>query len=168
MRTRAPSRCSSTSSPSTREAPRASSRSSSRSWNTTCRACAASGSTSSVWAVASGHAAPASPSSRPTGGSPAGGSRSCAAACASTGEGLDDFGARIAERFAERFEAVRLRIPYEDGAKLNELYGLVAPVDERTDLPEGVLVRARLPRRELRRFARYLVAEAEAPAASRM
>jgi len=87
---------------------------------------------------------------------------------ASTGEGLDDFRARIAERFAERFEAVRLLIPYEDGAKLNELYGLGAPVDERTDLPEGVLVRARLPRRELRRFARYLVAEAEAPAASRM
>jgi GTPase len=85
---------------------------------------------------------------------------------AQTGEGLDELRARIAGRFAERFEPVRLLIPYEDGAKLNELYGLGAPVDERSDLPEGVLVRARLPRREVRRFARYLVAEAEAPAAS--
>jgi GTP-binding protein HflX len=85
---------------------------------------------------------------------------------ADTGEGLDELRARIAGRFADRFEPVRLLIPYEDGAKLNELYGLGAPVDERSDLAEGVLIRARLPRRELRRFARYLVAEAEAPAAS--
>jgi GTP-binding protein HflX len=86
---------------------------------------------------------------------------------AATGEGLDELRERIAERFADRFEAVRLLIPYGEGAKLNELYALGAPIDERTDLAEGVLVRARLPRRELRRFAPYLVAEAEAPAASR-
>ena len=35
-----------------------------------------------------------------------------------------------------------------------------APIDEREDGPEGVLVRARLPRREMPRFAPYLVAEA--------
>jgi GTPase len=85
---------------------------------------------------------------------------------AETGEGLDELRARIAERFAERFEPVRLLIPYAEGAKLNELYALGAPVDERADLPDGVLLRARLPRRELRRFAPYLVAEAEVPAAS--
>jgi GTP-binding protein HflX len=85
---------------------------------------------------------------------------------ARTGEGLEELRARVAERFADRFEPARLLIPYEAGAKLNELYALGAPIDEREDLPEGVLVRARLPRRELRRFARYLVAEAEVPAAS--
>ncbi|MBA3717836.1 MAG: GTPase HflX [Actinobacteria bacterium] len=85
---------------------------------------------------------------------------------AQTGEGLEELQGRIADRFADRFEPVRLLIPYEDGAKLNELYALGAPIEERSDLAEGVLVLARLPRRELRRFARYLVAEAEAPAAS--
>jgi GTP-binding protein HflX len=77
-----------------------------------------------------------------------------------TGAGLDDLRARIAERFADRFEGVRLLLPYEEGGKLAELYALGAPIEERTDTPDGVLVRARLPRRELRRFARYLVAEA--------
>jgi GTP-binding protein HflX len=77
---------------------------------------------------------------------------------APTGEGLDALRERIAERFADRFEAVRLFLPYEDGGKLAELYSLGAPIEEREDRPEGVLVRARLPRRELRRFARYLVA----------
>jgi GTP-binding protein HflX len=75
-----------------------------------------------------------------------------------TGEGLEALRERIAERFADRFEAVRLFLPYEDGGKLAELYALGAPIEEREDQPEGVLVRARLPRRELRRFARYLVA----------
>jgi GTPase len=79
-----------------------------------------------------------------------------------TGEGLDELRARIAERFGERFERVRLLLPYEEGRRLNELYALGAPIDEREDTPEGVLVVARLPRRELRRFAGYLVAE-EAP-----
>ncbi len=80
-----------------------------------------------------------------------------------SGEGLDELRARIAERFGERFERVRLLLPYEDGGRLNELYALGAPIDEREDTPEGVVVVARLPRRELRRFAPYLVAE-EAPA----
>ena len=79
-----------------------------------------------------------------------------------TGEGLDDLRERIAERFGDRFERVRLLLPYDEGGRLNELYALGAPIDEREDTPEGVLVVARLPRRELRRFAPYLVAE-EAP-----
>src|SRR5438552_7627230 len=80
-----------------------------------------------------------------------------------TGEGLEELRGRIAERFGERFERVRLLLPYEEGGRLNELYALGAPIDEREDTPEGVLVVARLPRRELRRFAPFLVAE-EAPA----
>jgi GTP-binding protein HflX len=82
-----------------------------------------------------------------------------------TGEGLADLRARLAERFGERFEAVRLLVPYEDGARLAELYSLGAPIDEREDTDEGVFIRARLPRRDLPRFAPYLVAEAAAEAA---
>ena len=78
---------------------------------------------------------------------------------AETGEGIEELRARVAERFATRFEPVRLFVPYEDGRSLAQLYALGAPIDERVDGPEGVLVRARLPRRELRRFAPYLVAD---------
>ena len=84
-----------------------------------------------------------------------------------TGEGLDALRERIAERFADRFEAVRLFLPYGEGGKLAELYALGAPIEEREDQADGVLVRARLPRRELRRFARYLVAEARSEPARR-
>src|SRR5919199_1779275 len=84
------------------------------------------------------------------------------------GEGLDELRARLAARFGDRFEPVRLLLPHGAGAKLAELYALGAPIDEREDVPEGVYVRARLPRRELRRVAPYLVAEAHAaPARSR-
>jgi GTP-binding protein HflX len=75
-----------------------------------------------------------------------------------TGEGLEALRERIADRFSDRFEAVRLFLPYDEGGKLAELYALGAPIEERDDQANGVLVRARLPRRELRRFARYLVA----------
>jgi GTP-binding protein HflX len=77
-----------------------------------------------------------------------------------TGQGLDAVRERIAERFADRFEAVHLLLPYEEGGKLAELYELGAPIEEREDQPDGVYIRARLPRRELRRFASYLIAEA--------
>jgi GTP-binding protein HflX len=84
-----------------------------------------------------------------------------------TGEGLDAVLERLEEHFAERWEVVRLLLPYAEGGKLAELYALGAPIDERTDGEEGVLVRARLPRRDLQRFAPFLVAEAyEKPAAS--
>jgi GTP-binding protein HflX len=79
-----------------------------------------------------------------------------------TGEGLDALRARLAERFADRFEDVRLLLPYEEGGKLAELYALGAPIEEREDSEAGVLVRARLPQREVLRFARYLVADAAA------
>jgi GTPase len=74
-----------------------------------------------------------------------------------TGDGLDALRGRIADRFADLFEPVRLLLPYQDGGKLNELYALGAPIEERQDTNEGVLVVARLPRREINRFARYLV-----------
>jgi GTP-binding protein HflX len=79
---------------------------------------------------------------------------------AATGQGVDRLRERIAERLADRFEEVRLLLPYDEGGRLAELYALGAPIDERRDLEDGVLIRARLPRREIRRFAPYLVADA--------
>jgi GTP-binding protein HflX len=79
---------------------------------------------------------------------------------ARTGEGLDELRARIASRFRDRFEPVRLLVPYGEGAKLAELYALGAPIDGREDTEDGVLVQARLPHGEIRRFAEFLVADA--------
>ncbi len=80
---------------------------------------------------------------------------------AQTGEGLDALEERIAELFSNRFEDVRLLVPYADGNVLTALYDLGSPIAERRDTAEGVRVRARLPRAEAARFARYLVAEDE-------
>ena len=76
-----------------------------------------------------------------------------------TGEGLEELRARIAGHFADRYEPVQLLVPYEHGRRLAELYALGVPIDERVDREDGVLVRARLPQRELRRYAEYLISE---------
>jgi GTP-binding protein HflX len=79
---------------------------------------------------------------------------------AATGAGLAELRERLAARFGERFESVELLLPYEEGARLAELYALGTPIEERADRPDGVFVRAHLPRRELTRYAPYLLAEA--------
>ena len=76
-----------------------------------------------------------------------------------TGEGLDALKDELARRFEDRWQRVRLLVPYAEGGRLAELYALGAPVEEREDTPDGVLVVARLPGRELRRFAPFLIAE---------
>jgi GTP-binding protein HflX len=86
---------------------------------------------------------------------------------ARTGAGLPELRARVAERFADRFEPVRLLIPHAEGARLAELYELGAPIEERSDTPDGVLVVARLPRAHIRRFAPFLVAGELATSARR-
>ncbi len=97
------------------------------------------------------------------------------AVAAVTGEGISELRERIASRFAELFEPVRLLIPHSDGARLAELYALGAPIDERQDRADGVALLAQLPSREIPRFAAYLVGkgaeeplldEREAPPAS--
>lgn len=85
---------------------------------------------------------------------------------ASTGEGLEALKARIAELFSDRFEDVHLLVPYADGGALADLYALGAPIAERRDTAEGVHVRARLPRQEIARFARFLVAGGDGVEAS--
>jgi GTPase len=77
-----------------------------------------------------------------------------------TGEGLEGLMALVADRFGGRLETVRLLVPYDQGARLSELYALGTPIEQREDTADGVLVVARLPRRDLARFAPYLVAEA--------
>jgi GTP-binding protein HflX len=77
---------------------------------------------------------------------------------ARTGEGMDALRGRIAQRFADRYELVELLVPYEEGAKLAELYALGPPIESRVDREDGVLIRARLPARDIKRFARFLVA----------
>ena len=85
-----------------------------------------------------------------------------------SGEGLDALKARIADLFSDRFEDVRLLVPYTEGRALAELYSLGAPIAERRDTPEGVSIRARLPRAESMRYARFLVAgDGELEAAAR-
>jgi 50S ribosomal subunit-associated GTPase HflX len=75
-----------------------------------------------------------------------------------TGEGVADLKQRVADLFADRFEDVWLLVPYDEGSTLSALYALGAPIDERRDTEEGVLIRAKLPHREVRRFGPYLVA----------
>ncbi len=85
---------------------------------------------------------------------------------ARTGVGIEELRARVAERFASRFQPVRLLVPYGDGRALAELYALGAPIEAREDGSDGVLVVARLPQTEVARFAPYLVAEPTVPAAA--
>ena len=86
---------------------------------------------------------------------------------AATGDGVDALRARVAARFSDRFEPVRLLLPHDEGRLLADLYALGAPIEERVDRPDGVLLLARLPRSEVARFAPYLVAEAAASAERR-
>ena len=72
---------------------------------------------------------------------------------------MADLQAELARRFDDRWERVRLLVPYESGGRLSELYALGTPIEEREDTPDGVLVVARLPRRDLPRFAPFLVAD---------
>jgi GTP-binding protein HflX len=75
-----------------------------------------------------------------------------------SGEGMDELKSRIADLLSDRFEDVRLLVPYAEGRALADLYSLGAPLAERRDTGEGVRIRARLPRSEIGRFARFLVA----------
>lgn len=76
-----------------------------------------------------------------------------------TGEGIPQLKELVAELFADRFEDVRLFVPYDHGSALSALYALGAPIEERVDTADGVSIRAKLPPREARRFAAYLVSD---------
>jgi hypothetical protein len=48
-------------------------------------------------------------------------------------------------------------VPHADGGELSALYRTGAPITQREDAAEGVLVTARLPRELVGRFAAYRV-----------
>jgi GTPase len=74
-----------------------------------------------------------------------------------TGEGLDFLRSGIEKAFEETLADVELLVPYADGSRLSELHE-VAGTLEREDRPDGVLVRAKVPRAELHRFEDLTVA----------
>jgi GTP-binding protein HflX len=78
---------------------------------------------------------------------------------AATGENLEQLKHRIAEFFQDRFVDVRLLMPHQQGAKLSALYASGAPITEREDGEDGVLVSARLPRELLAAYSDFRVDE---------
>jgi GTP-binding protein HflX len=74
-----------------------------------------------------------------------------------TGEGLDRLRERIEKAFEETLTEVSLLVPYADGARLHELHEVAGSL-ERTDGPDGVLVRAKVPVAEMHRFDDLAVA----------
>ena len=59
----------------------------------------------------------------------------------------------MAEFFADRYVDMRLLVPHERGGALSALYASGAPITAREDVPDGVLVTARLPARMVGRTA---------------
>jgi GTPase len=84
------------------------------------------------------------------------GRRDAVAISAATGAGLDDLRDLVEASFAETQQEVELLLPYEEGARLAELYDVAGEL-ERTERPDGVLVRARVPAALAHRFAGFAV-----------
>jgi GTP-binding protein HflX len=78
------------------------------------------------------------------------------AVSAETGEGLDGLRDRIEAAFEDLLRPVELLVPYSEGARLAELHELAGDL-ERSDLAEGVLVRARIPAAVAHRFEEFSV-----------
>jgi GTP-binding protein HflX len=71
-----------------------------------------------------------------------------------TGEGLDELAERIEREFRATLRPVDLLLPFAEGGRLAELHDLAGDLD-RTDTPEGVRVRARVPAGVAERYARF-------------
>jgi GTP-binding protein HflX len=87
------------------------------------------------------------------------GRRNVVGVSAATGEGLDGLLEEIAAAFEETLQPMELLFPYDDGASLSELHSIAGRI-ERRDSPEGVRVKARVPRALSHRFADYAVSGA--------
>jgi GTP-binding protein HflX len=74
-----------------------------------------------------------------------------------TGEGVDELGDRIQQEFERTLADVELLVPYSEGARLAELHDVAGDQLEREDTPDGVLVRARLPRTIAERYLRWSI-----------
>jgi len=73
-----------------------------------------------------------------------------------TGDGLEELGDRIEIEFARSLRDVELLLPYRDGDRLAELHEVAGDL-LREDMPDGVLVKARVPATVAARFERYAV-----------
>jgi GTP-binding protein HflX len=78
-----------------------------------------------------------------------------------TGEGIEELGERIEDAFRETLRPVDLLLPFEEGGRLAELHEIAGEL-ERTDTPEGVRVRGRVPATVAERYARFAVANGAA------
>jgi GTP-binding protein HflX len=76
---------------------------------------------------------------------------------ATSGEGLDELGARIERELRHLLRPVDLLVPYAEGRSLAQLHEMAGEV-RRQDTPDGVRVRALIPARFAERFARFAVA----------
>jgi GTPase len=74
-----------------------------------------------------------------------------------TGEGIDELGERIQQEFDRSLADVELLLPYSEGARLAELHDVAGDLLEREDTPDGVVVRARLPRTLAERYSAFAV-----------
>jgi GTPase len=68
------------------------------------------------------------------------------------GTGIDQLEDAVEAAFEETLREVELLVPYSEGARLSELYGLAGDL-VREERGDGVLVRAKVPTAELHRFA---------------
>ena len=75
---------------------------------------------------------------------------------AAAGTGLDRLRERIEDEFVRRMQPIELLMPYAEGGRLAELHDLAGDL-ERTDTPDGVLVKARVPAHIAERFSRFAV-----------
>jgi GTP-binding protein HflX len=74
-----------------------------------------------------------------------------------TGEGLEELRTRFEGELEHMLYKVELLVPYADGGSIAELHELAGDLS-RDDTPEGVRVRALLPKRAAERFAKFAVA----------
>ena len=82
---------------------------------------------------------------------------------AASGEGIDGLRERIERAFEATLREVELLVPYEQGGRLSELYGLAGTV-ERRERSDGVRVSARIPAALAHRFAEFAVRPDGGPA----
>jgi len=79
---------------------------------------------------------------------------------ATTGEGVDELGARIEQEFRRTLRTVDLLLPYAEGGRLAELHRIAGEL-EREDTADGVRVQALVPARIAERYARFSLNGAE-------
>jgi GTP-binding protein HflX len=75
---------------------------------------------------------------------------------AASGEGEQELRDAVEGRFLATLRTMNLLVPYDQGGSLSELHELAGDV-ERSDTPEGVRVKARVPAGVVQRFERFEV-----------